>query len=101
MLKVSTTSCGPPEVRGEQVADLVLDAVAQPVLGDDLAPDAGARLEVQHPRVQRRMALAERRRVPAVPARDVEQRPRLLGGTRSLRATSLADSRASSNCPRM
>ena len=65
------------EVGAEHVAGLVLDPVAQPVLGDDLAARRGARLQVQHRRVERRVLAAQLGGVPAVAAGDVEQRLRL------------------------
>jgi hypothetical protein len=67
------------QVIGGRVPLAVLDPVRQAGRGDDLAADRRAARQVEHGRGQVRIAAAQLRRVPAVPAADVQHGSRIGG----------------------
>ena len=76
---------GAAEVDLERVALTVLDAIGHAVPGDDLPADGRAAGKVDHRGLEPGMATAELRREPAVAARHVEERARLVREPQGLR----------------
>ena len=74
MLNTSAPSYGPPRSALYHVAIDVVHPVAHLLLGDDAPAHRCAPRQVDHRRVQRRVAPAQLGRVPAVAARHVQQR---------------------------